>query len=108
MIVRALRAHDVVATDGSSALAHFAAGTRFDVVLCDLMMPGVTGMDIYEQVLAMDPGQANRIIFVTGGAFNIRSAEFLASTRNTILEKPFTPVKLQQVVASALAQRRAK
>jgi CheY-like chemotaxis protein len=75
-------------SDGREALARFAAGERYDVILCDLMMPGTTGMDLHAAIDRLAPGQGQRIIFVTGGAFTPRAREFLDRVPNPRIEKP--------------------
>jgi len=75
-------------SDGREALARFAAGERFDVILCDLMMPDTTGMDLYAAIDRLAPGQGQRMIFVTGGAFTPRAREFLDRVPNPRIEKP--------------------
>ena len=52
-------------------------GTRYDVILCDLMMPQITGMELHAEVLRLDPAQAARIVFLTGGAFTPSARDFL-------------------------------
>ncbi|MEO5770144.1 MAG: response regulator, partial [Polyangia bacterium] len=62
------REHDVVYTStAQEALALLRANEEFDVILCDLMMPEMTGMELYAELMASSPEQARRIIFVTGG-----------------------------------------
>jgi two-component system NtrC family sensor kinase len=61
----------------------------FDVVLCDLMMPEIGGDGVYEAVRGMRAGAEEIIVFMSGGAFTSRAAEFLASVPNRCLEKPF-------------------
>jgi PAS domain S-box-containing protein len=75
-------------SDGREALARFAAGERFDVILCDLMMPETTGMDLYAEIDRLAPGQGSRMIFVTGGAFTPKAREFLDRVPNPRIEKP--------------------
>src|SRR5262249_27989261 len=77
---RALSAeHDVLALSSShEALERFERGDRFDVILCDLMMPALTGMDVHERLTLLAPGQAGRMVFITGGAFTSRAQTFLA------------------------------
>ena len=62
---------------------------RYDVVLCDLMMPGMTGMDLFDAVSARHPALARKFVFMTGGAFTARATEFLARLEAPLLEKPF-------------------
>lgn len=102
-VKRTLREHDVVVKSGAQeALALLQSGDRFGVVLCDLMMPDMTGIDLYEAVLRLDPGQAERMVFVTGGAVTVRAREFVASTQNQVLEKPFDVRRLREIIARTL------
>jgi CheY-like chemotaxis protein len=81
--------HDVeVTTHAKEALA-LLQSRPFDVVLCDLLMPVMSGMDLYRELKLQRPGLAARVVFMTGGAFTPRAAEFLASVPNPCVEKPF-------------------
>lgn len=92
--------HDVfVLTDAREALPRIAGGEVFDIVFCDLMMPGMTGMDFYEALRQSNPELARRIVFVTGGAFAPRAEEFLRTTSNPTMAKPFDPGALRRIVA---------
>ena len=93
----------VVETDPSAALGRLARGERFDLILCDLMMPGLTGMDLHEAVGRLDAAQAARMVFMTGGAFTARARAFLADPARVWLAKPFDPLELRQFVADVLA-----
>jgi two-component system cell cycle sensor histidine kinase/response regulator CckA len=93
--------HEVLAlTSANEALEHFAHGERFDVILCDLMMPKMTGIELYAELKRMAPDQAERMIVLTGGAFTPRAQQFLDSVPNLRVEKPFDSVKLQAMVRS--------
>ncbi len=90
-----LAGHDVsVETSGRAALARLRDGERFDRILCDLMMPEVSGMDLYDQLAAIDPALPARVVFVTGGAFTERARSFLARVSNPRLDKPFDLAQL--------------
>ncbi len=79
-----------IASSAEKALEVLRGGpSGFDVVLCDLMMPQMNGMDFYRAVADLVPELAERFIFMTGGAFTPWAAEFLASSRRPCLEKPF-------------------
>jgi signal transduction histidine kinase len=81
---------DIVAlTTAREALAKIASGARFDVILCDLMMPEMDAPAMYEELLKIAPEQAERMVFITGGAFTMRAHDFLARVPNTRLGKPF-------------------
>lgn len=82
--------HDVeVAASGREALERLAADTEFDLVLCDLMMPDVSGEHVFRAVSERSPGLLPRFVFMTGGAFTERAQEFLAQFAGRQLEKPF-------------------
>jgi PAS domain S-box-containing protein len=102
-IARVLRGHDVrVVTSGRQALDAFAKGERFDVILCDLMMPEMTGMDLHAALARRDRDQADRMIFITGGAFAPSAKRFLDEVPNETMDKPFQPAKLRAMVQQRL------
>jgi CheY-like chemotaxis protein len=76
-----------VATGGEAALAELATGT-FDAVLCDLMMPRMSGMQLYDQVKTLFPGIENRIVFMSGGVFTESVDRFLRRVPNPCIDKP--------------------
>jgi PAS domain S-box-containing protein len=88
-----------VVTDAQQALSRIAAGGTYDVILCDLMMPVVTGMDLYTEILRTAPKLAGRLVFMTGGAFTPRARAFLESIGNPCLEKPLDMGKLRSLLA---------
>jgi PAS domain S-box-containing protein len=94
MILGALRrslSNDYAVTcvsDARRALDGLRAGERYEVILCDLMMPDVTGMDLYAELEKIAPDQAARIVFVSGGAFTPRARDFLERVPNARVEKP--------------------
>jgi PAS domain S-box-containing protein len=93
------REHDVeVVLAGAQALALCASGQRFDVILCDLMMPVMTGMDLYRELSTLVPQQARRMIFLTGGAFTPDGRTFLSEPPKENIEKPFDSANLRAVV----------
>jgi CheY-like chemotaxis protein len=99
--------HDVfVTTRGAEALAWVREGQRFDLVLCDLQMPGTTGMDVYSNLRANAPELAERLIFISGGAYTQATRDFVRSVRNRILEKPVRPNELLATIDEALATTR--
>ena len=64
------------------------AGATFDVIFSDLMMPQVTGMELYARIREEFPDHAPRVVFLTGGAFTQSARDFLARVPNPTLEKP--------------------
>jgi CheY-like chemotaxis protein/two-component sensor histidine kinase len=93
--------HDVESTtDPPAAVERVRAGERYDVILCDLMMPGMTGMDVHAAVVAIDEEQARRMVFMTGGAYTSRASEFLERVENPRVEKPLDRAALRSLIRS--------
>ncbi|HVU01315.1 MAG TPA: ATP-binding protein [Polyangiaceae bacterium] len=93
LVARAIRRHlpehDVrIVTSGREALELLDGGQRFDRILCDMMMPDLTGMDVHELLSKRHRGLAERVVFMTGGTFTPRMREFRAAVRNPFLQKP--------------------
>ena len=86
------------ATSGREALALLGSDASFDVILCDLMMPDVSGMDVYERIARSRPELARRFVFVTGGAFTERARAFVEEVGLPVVEKPFALAKLPQML----------
>jgi PAS domain S-box-containing protein len=76
-------------TRAEEALDRLVAGERYDLIICDVMMPEMTGMDLYQALARVSPRHAAAMIFLTGGAFTAGAESFLAGVPNPRLEKPF-------------------
>jgi PAS domain S-box-containing protein len=86
----------VAVRDGREAIRILREDQEFDLILCDLMMPGLTGMDVFDQVSRELPALSRRFVFMTGGAVTERARKFLDSMPDQRLDKPF---RLEQVEA---------
>jgi CheY-like chemotaxis protein len=80
---------------------------RYDVILCDLHMPDLSGMDLYEKLVATRPALAERIVFMTGGTFSERSREFVARVDNTCIDKPVDVKQLRALINSRIVKLRS-
>ena len=87
-------------TTAQEALDILGTGKEFDVILSDLMMPGMSGMELYRSLSRMSPKMAARIVFLTGGAFTPEANVFLDGISNERMEKPFVANKLREMVQS--------
>jgi len=95
--------HDVTTvTAPEDALERIRGGASFDVILCDLMMPRMTGPELHAELLRIAPQLADRMVFITGGAFTARTREFIEQMPGRILEKPFDSRRLGQVIRERL------
>jgi two-component system NtrC family sensor kinase len=93
------REHEVVAEhDPRDAVRRFAAGEHFDVVFCDLMMPFLTGAEVYRRAKALDPGVAKRFVFMTGGVLRTEIVDFLGQVGNERFEKPLSIQSIRNTV----------
>jgi DNA-binding NtrC family response regulator len=88
-----------VVDNGRDAQLVLEGDGGFDLVLCDLMMPEVSGMDLYERVSETRPALASRFVFMTGGAFTERAREFLKAHRLRRIEKPFPLERVEELLA---------
>jgi PAS domain S-box-containing protein len=104
-LVRLLgRDHDVVAAaSGLEARQLLERDGAFDLILCDLMMPGLTGMELHAWLVETRPALAERLVFLSGGAFTPQAIDYLAQVTNLRLEKPFDPPALRGLVRDRVA-----
>ena len=78
-----------VAENGSTALDRLAS-TRYDLILLDLRMKGITGEDVYEMMQATHPEQSTKVVFMTGDLHSAQASRFIRLTGRPVLAKPFT------------------
>jgi signal transduction histidine kinase len=93
-----------VAGDGELALRHLRQ-TRYDAVLCDIKMPGMTGEQVYEALRVIDPAGAERLIFMTGDVVGERTQNVIRQGNNVCVAKPFTPDEIRAAVQKVLGRR---
>ncbi len=102
------RDHEVVVVrDARSALTLLASDPDFDVILSDVMLPGMSGTDLMAELSAR-PGELNqRMVFLTGGAFSPEARAALATTTVPVIEKPFDRAQLRMVIDGLVLRRRS-
>ncbi|MFB3852601.1 MAG: ATP-binding protein [Vicinamibacterales bacterium] len=110
IVTRMLRRdHEVVAAaSGEEARAILSRDSSFDVIFCDMMMPRVSGMELHAWLAENDPESAGRVVFMTGGAFTPRAAEYLSKTGNLRLEKPFDALSFRKLVGELIVAARSR
>ncbi|MGD8607173.1 MAG: ATP-binding protein [Myxococcales bacterium] len=100
---RLRRRYDTVTVlGGADALARLDEDPDFDAIVCDLMMPETDGKSFYDQVQKDHPRLADRIVFMSGGAFTPRLRKFAAAVSNPVLQKPVTREDLEATLAAHL------
>jgi signal transduction histidine kinase/ActR/RegA family two-component response regulator len=90
--------HSVTIATPRELLGSLASGERFDVILCDLMMPDITGVELHRLIEEVAPEQLTRMIFMTGGAVSENASSFLARVPNPRVAKPFDNRNLRELV----------
>jgi len=103
--------HDTkVVTSGNEALTLLTRepdDQRFDIILCDLHMPDISGMELHQKLSENRPATAERMVFMTGGTFSERSREFVNRVTNTCIDKPIGIQQLRELVAKRILLHRS-
>ncbi|MBU1533777.1 response regulator, partial [Myxococcota bacterium] len=98
-LVRFMKPHDIVAAaSGASAREIFETRQDFDCIICDLMMPEISGMDLHLWVKNTYPALARKFVFMTGGVFTPKAREYLSQVDNLVVEKPFDLKALKKLI----------
>jgi CheY-like chemotaxis protein len=96
--------HEVdIVQDAREALHRIARGERYDAILCDVVMPGMTGMEFVAELERLEPRLARRTGLMTGAVITPHTRAFIASRASDYLQKPFEPDGLRQFVARLLS-----
>lgn len=91
--------HDVVlVSSGEEAVEVITGAPAFDAVICDLMMPGLSGAELYEWIATHHPTLVPRMVFVSGGVFTPNATKFLRAVPNPRLDKPVDIERLRTAV----------
>ena len=99
-VAASLEDYEVELAASAAEALNALASSDFAVVLCDLMMPEMTGAELFE-ALPSDSPFRERFVFMTGGGLPIGLQSFVALASPRVLDKPFTVAQLREVVASA-------
>jgi CheY-like chemotaxis protein len=83
---------------GQDALARISRGERFAAIVSDVMMPNMTGIELFEQLQRIAPDQAARVAFLTGGAFTQHAREQLQLLGVVQLDKPVAAKQLRACI----------
>jgi len=103
------RDYDVQAVNrGQEGLDLLVAEPSFDLVFCDLMMPDMTGMEVFRRLRDRCPGREARIVFMSGGAFTLDAEAFLNEVPNTHIDKPIDMRVLKLLARERLAQAESR
>ena len=87
---------------GAAAVALLHAGAEFDALVCDVMMPGLSGIDVHAWLCDHRPDLERQSLFLTGGAVTPEARAFAASMGDRLVRKPVEPAELRSRVAGVL------
>lgn len=100
--------HDVtIQSSPGIALRTLLDGATFDAIVCDVMMPEISGLELYETLRRERPEQGDRLVFVTGGAYADDAERRLEGTGRPLLEKPFDIQLIRRTIGALVARGRA-
>lgn len=105
MLVRLLKAEHEVSwsTDPVEALSWIRDGQRFDVIISDVMMPRLSGLDLLTLIQQIDPDQAARLVFLTASVLPGDLEATFAGVPNTVFRKPLNIAELRAFVRERVA-----
>jgi CheY-like chemotaxis protein len=95
--------HDVTLAGSGAEALQLMQREHFDAVLCDVMMPGMTGMEFHAKVAEHCPELAKRFVFITGGPFTPQARESFFNSNNPYIQKPFSSTELMTAIETAIA-----
>jgi len=90
------------AASGREALERLRAGDRYDLILTDLTIGDIDGFAIFERIRAERPGLEQRVVFMSGDPGTPRAHAFFRAIPNPVIEKPFDPQRLLEVIDSVM------
>ena len=104
-----LPGHEVTAIGGAGkALLRLEGGERWDLILCDVMMPEMSGVEFFAELARRLPQLLGSVVFMTGGAFTAQAEEFLHNLGpDRHLEKPFEASVVLEVLAERMRQAKS-
>jgi signal transduction histidine kinase len=85
-------------SNGAEALERFDSGERFDVILCDVLMPEMTGVELFGELERRFRDQAERVVFLTGGSTTEATRRFIEGKRTRVVGKPFRSADIESAV----------
>jgi CheY-like chemotaxis protein len=94
--------HIVEECDNSAQVLEKLKGATFDIMLVDLRMPGMNGMELYGEISTRWPKLAHRVIFVTGDTSDLNTREYLATHQIPLIAKPFDRKTLESIIHAVL------
>ncbi|MCB9581972.1 MAG: response regulator [Polyangiaceae bacterium] len=102
-VARMLRGHDVTIAESAVHGVELMESGQFDVAVCDLMMPGMDGIEVHQRLVTA--GLAERVVFVTGGVFSETAQRRIDAIENPVLRKPLDATALSDAIRQVTEAR---
>jgi CheY-like chemotaxis protein len=96
------------ALSGAQALRRLLSDKPPDAVICDMLLPDISGIEVYQRAVAAEPSYRQRFAVATGAAAMAKVSEFLSVFNGPVLHKPVQPSQLSAAVRTCLAGARAQ
>jgi len=100
--------HEVETTDDGKDALNRIKGNKYNLILLDMKLPGISGSELYECILKSDESLAHSVVFITGDVMGTDTEVFLNRTGVPYLTKPFDVKKLGVEIRRLLALNRSK
>jgi len=89
---------------GQKGLDRLLSDEHFGLILCDLSLPDLSGIDIYARIASDKPELKKRFVVMTGGAVSTESRDFLDNYQGPLLNKPFTLSQVEALIESIVGK----
>ena len=96
--------HEVEAVDDAEDALEKIKSKRYRLILLDIKMPGISGIELYKQFQEIAPSLKKRVVFITGDVIGKRTTDFLAKTKASYMIKPFDAKQLKTEINHILAR----
>ena len=90
--------HDVILARNGEEAWELMKEDQIDIIITDLRMPGIGGRGLHHLAHQVSPQLAKKIVFITRDTANAKTGDFLKSTGNRVLDKPFGMDAIRQLV----------
>jgi PAS domain S-box-containing protein len=97
--------HTVETVDNAATALKMVKAKRYRLILLDIKMPGMSGVELYKQFQKIAPSITKRVVFITGDVMGKRTISFLNKTKALYMMKPFDARELRTVINSILAKK---
>lgn len=92
------------AESGRAALDAIAEAGGYSLIICDLLMPEVSGVELYETLERRYPELVDRVVFITGGTFTEATREFVERVDQPVVEKPFDITEFRDIADTVVRE----